>query len=181
MATLLSSRPAAWTTPFYLTLDHEPEQGTSAGDPDPATYRSEWQALINALAGHPRRSEVRQTPIFTEYYAKRHSATFWNDFGIVASYAEVDAIGFDTYDTGDSTYRTPTERNAVPLQYARRAEVKKRLILGEWGVDRKTHDTDGSQAAQAMRDNLAYMRQQPDVPYVSSWYQDKRLSRRSAT
>jgi len=96
-----SSRPAAWTTPFYLgwttSLSRAP------GPPGPRHLPVEWQALINPLAGHPRRSEVRLTPIFTDYYAKCHCAAFWDDVGIVASYAGVETIGFELYDTGDST------------------------------------------------------------------------------
>lgn len=170
----LTSRPSTWNTPFYFSIDHEPEQGTSAGDPDPACYKQEWGELIAQLDGHQKRDQIRLLPIFTEYYAKRNASTFWNDFGVVASYSGIEAIGFDVYD-GSSTlalpYRTPVERNAVPLQYARRPEVRKPLIIAEWGIERRTADTDGASAAKAVRDNMAYLRKQSDVPYVSWWHQ----------
>lgn len=172
----MTSRPADWHTTVYLTLDHEPEQGTGSGDPTPAAYRQEWAELAAQVANHPRRAEYKLTPIFTEYYAKRNAATFWSDFGQVAAMPGVDAVGFDVYDNegAGTAYRTPTEVWSVPLSYARRPDVEKPLIIGEWGVARRpTTDTTGTVAAQAMRDQLAYLRAQPDVPSVAWWYQDK--------
>lgn len=171
----MNARPADWHTTVYLTLDHEPEQGTSAGDPTPAAYRQEWAEFTAQVASNPRRGEYKLTPIFTEYYAKRNAGTFWTDFGQVAALKGVDAIGFDIYDNdGSPTYRDEVERNAVPLSYARRVEVQKPLILGEWGIPRKVGtDPTGSLAAQAMRENMAYLRAQPDVPYVAWWYEDR--------
>lgn len=169
----MSSRPADWTSTVYLTLDHEPEQGTSSGDPTPAAYRQEWSELLAQVANHPRRAEYKLTPIFTEYYAKRHADTFWADFGVVSSYAGVDASGWDIYDNdGSPNYRTAEERNAVPLSYARR--VNKPMVIGEWGIPRKlSTDPEGTLAAQAMRENMAYLRTLPDVPAVAWWYEDR--------
>lgn len=164
----MSSRPSTLTTPYYFCLDHEPEQGTTAGDPSPATYQQEWRELIAQVANHPRRKEMRLLPIFTEYYAKRN-ASWLADFGQVAGWAGVDAIGFDVYDLAYSSYRTVTDRFALPLAEARR--VRKPLVLAEWGIDRKTAiDPDGSVAAKNMRDSVTYLRKQPDVPYVTWWH-----------
>lgn len=172
----LTAKPAARAdTRTLLTLDHEPEQ-QDAGDPTPAQFRQEWQELVAALANHPRRGELWLVPIFTEYNARRDAA-WWADFGVVASYTGVDAIGFDVYDTGYERYRTTTERNDFMLSQARRVEVKKPLVIGEWGIKRKPslnsgadYDLTGSLAAQAMRDQMTYLRQQPDVAYVSWFY-----------
>lgn len=166
ISTWLFNRPSNWTTPFYLCLDHEPEQQTG-GDPTPAVYKQQWQELINALAGHPRRNEVRLCPIFTEYYARRNS-TWESDFGVVCGYSGIDAVGFDIYDSGYSSYRSVTERNDFALSIARK--YNKPLIIPEWGIERKSSDTDGTQAAQAMINNINYLRQQPDVPYVQWFY-----------
>ncbi|WP_422744341.1 hypothetical protein ACN27B_08690 [Micromonospora sp. WMMD754] len=164
----LSARPIARRGVVdVVTLDHEPEQQDS-GDPTPAQFRQEWAEFTAALAGHPRRSEVRLVPVFTEYYARR-TASWWSDFGQVAALAGVNGVGFDIYDTGYSTYRSVMERNEFALATARRAEVRKPLLIAEWGIARKTGD-DGSGAAKAMRDNMAYLRSQPDVDLVSWFY-----------
>ena len=160
-----------------LTIDHEPEQDPGAGDPLPADFQREWQELGAAVRGHARRSEIKLVPVFTEYYARRNATTWWTSYGIVASYADVDEIGFDVYDTGYPSYRTVTERNDFMLSQARRAEVKKPLSIAEWGIKRKPstssgadYDLTGSLAAQAMRDQMAYLRTQPDVGVVAWFY-----------
>ncbi|MFF0822403.1 hypothetical protein ACFYUR_18735 [Micromonospora haikouensis] len=170
----LSARPAARRGVIDLvTLDHEPEQQDS-GDPTPAEHRQEWKELLEALADHPRRREVWLVPVFTEYAATR-SASWWTDFGQVATYPGVDAVGFDIYDTGYERYRTPAERNGFALATARR--VGRPLVIPEWGIQRKpalksgtTYDLDGAICAQAMRDNMAFLRALPDVPYVAWFY-----------
>lgn len=170
----MSSRPSTLTTPYYFCLDHEPEGGPAKGDPTPAQYQQEWRELIDQVKNHPRRSEMRLAPIFTEYYAKKNAATFWADFGVVASYSGVDAIGFDIYDLAYSTYRTPADRLTVPLQYARRSEVRKPLIVAEWGIDDKgaVLNPGGTVAAKQMRDTMAHIRKQSDIPYVTWWHDD---------
>ncbi|WP_405094979.1 hypothetical protein [Micromonospora sp. NBC_01412] len=170
----LSARPASRRRVVDLvTLDHEPEQ-QSGGDPAPAAFRQQWQELVGALAGHPRRREVWLVPVFTEYAARRQ-ASWWADFGVVAGYPGVDAVGFDIYDTGYERYRTPVERNEFALAQARRAG--RPLVVPEWGIRRKPtlddgtpYDPDGAVCAQAMRDNMAHLRAQPDVPYVEWFY-----------
>ncbi|MFI2664879.1 glycosyl hydrolase [Micromonospora carbonacea] len=163
----LSARPAAWTAPIYLCWAHEPEQGPSAGDPTPVEFQQGWRDLAAALAGHRRRREVRLLPVFTEYAARR-SSTWWADFGQVAALPGVDAVGFDIYDTGYPAYRSPVERNDFALSTARR--VGKSLVVAEWGIARKASDPDGTQCARAMRDNMTYLRRQPDVDAVSWFY-----------
>ncbi|MFF0823057.1 glycosyl hydrolase [Micromonospora haikouensis] len=163
----LSARPAAWTSPLYLCWAHEPEQGPSAGDPLPAEFREGWRVLVAQLAGHRRRREVRLLPVFTEYAARR-SSTWWSDFGQVTALPGVDAVGFDIYDTGYSAYRSPVERNDFALAIARR--VGKPLVVAEWGIARKASDPDGTVCARAMRDNMTYLRRQPDVDAVSWFY-----------
>ncbi|MCX4473744.1 hypothetical protein OOK41_26145 [Micromonospora sp. NBC_01655] len=170
----LSARPANRRRVVDLvTLGHEPEQ-QSGGDAAPAAFRQQWQELVGALAGHPRRREVWLVPVFTEYAARRQ-ASWWADFGVVASHPGVDAVGFDIYDTGYERYRTPVERNEFALAQARR--VGKPLVVPEWGIRRKptlndgtSYDPDGVVCAQAMRDNMAHLRAQPDVPYVEWFY-----------
>ncbi|MFI2663273.1 glycosyl hydrolase [Micromonospora carbonacea] len=170
----LSARPAARRGVVdLLTLDHEPEQQDS-GDPTPAEYRQEWLELLEALADHPRRREVWLVPVFTEYAARRNNA-WWQDFGQAAAFDGVDAVGFDIYDTGYERYRTPVERNDFALAQARR--VGRPLVIPEWGIQRKptlksgaAYDPDGAICAQAMRDNMAYLRAQPDVPDVAWFY-----------
>lgn len=160
-----------------VTIDHEPEQDPGGSDPLPADFRREWQELGAAVRGHPRRSEFKLVPVFTEYYARRNAATWWTDLGIVASYPDVDEIAFDVYDSGYPAYRTITERNDFMLSQARRAEVKKPLSIGEFGIKRKPstnsgadYDIDGALAAKAMRDQMAYLRTQPDIGVVSWFY-----------
>ncbi|GAA2708431.1 hypothetical protein ACFY2R_06600 [Micromonospora olivasterospora] len=170
----LSARPVARRQVVdLLTLDHEPEQ-QNGDDPTPAAYRQEWQELVAALAGHPRRREVWLVPVFTEYYARR-TATWWADFGVVSGYAGVDAVGFDIYDAGYERYRTPVERNDFALAQARR--VGRPLVVPEWGIKRKptlnsgvAYDPNGTLCAQAMRDNMTHLRAQPDLPYVEWFY-----------
>lgn len=166
----LTNRPSSRSGQIDLvTINHEPEQQTG-GDPLPADFRRIWQEVIAAIANHPRRNEIMLVPVFTEYYAKRN-ASWWNDFGIVCTYAGIDAVGFDYYDTGYSSYRTAVERNEFPLSIGRRSDVQKPIAFAEWGIARKPGiDSTGSVAAQAMRDNMAYLRQQDDVPVVSWFY-----------
>lgn len=169
----LSARPTSRRGVVdVVTLDHEPEQQDS-GDPTPAEFRREWKELVDALADHPRRREVWLVPVFTEYAARRQ-ASWWTDFGVVAGYPGVDAVGFDIYDTGYERYRTPVERNDFALATARK--VGKPLLIPEWGIQRKltlksgaAYDRDGTVCAQAMRDNMTYLRAQPDVP-LAAWF-----------
>lgn len=156
----LSKRPTRFTKPVFFCVDHEPEQGPTKGDPDPATYQAQWRDCITKLANHPRRSEILLTPIFTEYYAKKYPGTFESNFFVVASYEGIDAIGFDIYDTTYAEYRTAEERNRVPLMYARR--VDKPLVIAEWGIEDKTYDTNDTIRPIVIRENMYYLRSLPD-------------------
>lgn len=150
----LSARPASRRRPFYLTLDHEPEQ-QDGGDPTPAQFKQEWRDLIETLDEHPRRNEVLLTPVYTEYAATKgaDAATWYADFGAVSSYEGVDAVGFDIYNTGYSTYRTPAQMFGFALDHARSHDLP--LVVAEWGIERKGSDN-GTQCARVMRDQAAY-------------------------
>lgn len=156
----MTAKPSRFTNPVYFCLDHEPEQGPTKGDPDPATFQKEWGELIANVSDHPRRSEFRLTPIFTEYYAKKYPAEFEKNFFVVASYAGVDAVGFDIYDTSYAKFRGAIERNALPLKYAR--QVGKELVIAEWGIDKKSYDTTGEIRAAQIRENIYYLRSLAD-------------------
>lgn len=182
VAAWLSARPTG-LPPFYLTLDHEPEQQDS-GDPTPAEFRQEWQELIAALAGHPRRAEVRLMPTFTEYAATEggNAATWEANFGVVSGYAGVDAVGFDIYDTGYPSYRTPQQAYGFALSHA--AKYGRDLIIRERGIARKGTD-DGTQVARNMRDQCAYLAANPRVRGWSWFYRggqilDTRLPEKQA-
>lgn len=155
----LSKRPGRFTKPVYFCVDHEPEQGPTRGDPDPATYQSQWRDCIAKLANHPRRSEIILTPIFTEFYAKDKPSLFESNFFVVASYEGIDAIGFDVYDESSPRYRTAEERNRIPLMYARK--VDKPLVIAEWGIQKKSYDDD-TQRSIVIRENMYYLRSLPD-------------------
>jgi hypothetical protein len=169
----LTSRPANRRTPFYLILDHEPEQ-QDGGDPTPAQYKQEWQELIAALRGHPRRGEVLLTPTYTEYAATKGSnaARWYPDFGVVSSYEGVDAVGFDIYNTGYNSYRTPEQMFAFALDHARSHELP--LVVAEWGIERKGPDASGpnagTQCAQLMRDQAHYLAGQPEARGLAWFY-----------
>lgn len=187
VAAWLDGRPTNRRTPFYLTLDHEPEQQDS-GDPTPAQFQQEWRELIAALQGHPRRGEVLLTPVYTEYAATKGSnaSRWYPDFGVVSSYEGVDATSFDIYNTGYSTYRSPEQMFGFALAHAR--AHSKPLVVAEWGIERKGADASGSnagtQCAQVMRDHATYAAAQ-GIRGLSWFYRgnchlDNRLPERQA-
>lgn len=165
----LSGRPTNRRTPFYLTLDHEPEQ-QDAGDPLPAAFRQEWKDLITALNGHPRRGEVRLTPTYTEYAATKGSnaSTWYSNYGVVSGYPGIDAVAFDIYNDGYSSYRTPEQMFAFALAHAR--QHGRSLVVAEWGIERKPFDPNGTQCAQVMRAQADYLARQPEARGLAWFY-----------
>jgi hypothetical protein len=182
----LAARPVSWVTPFYFTLDHEPEQQDS-GDPTPTEFQAEWRELGESLRGHERRAEIRLTPTYTEYYAVRNETTWLRDFGVVSGYQDVDAVAFDIYDTGYSSYRTTEEAYAFMLRHAR--TVGKPCFVRERGIERKGADASGPNAgtvcAANMRAQAQYLADQPNVVGWSWFYRggqilDTRLPEKQA-
>jgi hypothetical protein len=165
----LTSRPTNRRTPFYLTLDHEPEQQDS-GDPAPAEYRAEWRELTAALAGHPRRGEVMLTPVYTEYAATRGSraASWYGDFGVVSGFDGVDTVGFDIYNNSTQAYRTASNMFGFALAHAR--QHGKPLVVAEWGIERIASDDTGSLCAQRMREHATYFAAQPEARALAWFY-----------
>lgn len=172
----MSAKPADRFPFVWWCIDHEPEQGPSRGDPDPATYRRQWTEALDVANRHPRSAEFGACPIFTEFYARKYETvpdpatgqTWYQAFGRVLELDGVEAVGFDVYDTSWPDYRTPEHRNEIPLRYAQRAGLP--LILGEWGIANKATTGDEG-AAAAIRANVAYLRERVThpVPYVA-WF-----------
>lgn len=162
----LSSRPARWTAPLLFTLDHEPEQ-QDGGDPTPAEYVDEWAELCDSLADHPRREQIVLTPTFTRYAAEVGSDrdAWYQDFGRVVELA-VDAVAFDVYNSG-STYQTSAQMFAWAVGFATQHGLP--LYIAEWGRERKGGD-DGTVCAQRMRDDVAYLRRQPQAFGIAWFY-----------
>lgn len=178
----MDTKPKDRFPKVYWCLDHEPEQGPASGDPAPDAYRQQWAEALNIHAVHPRRDEFIPTPIFTEYYARKYRAkpnpktkdTWFNDFGQVLGLNGIGAIGFDIYDNHESSFRTPEERNEIPLHYANLMQLP--LIIAEWGIAEKPlEDPQGNLSAKAIRDNVEYLRNQvkQEVPLVLWFHNDE--------
>ena len=163
----------------WFCIDHEPEQGPDSGDPDPVTYRRQWTEALAVYNNHPRRLEFFPVPIFTEFYANKYDEdvnpatgmNWWDDFGVVTEFHGMRGIGFDIYDTGHSTYRTPEERNRIPLKYAIRTGLP--LLICELNIGNKANiDPNDTEAAEAFRANTDYLRHDVThpVPYVMQYH-----------
>jgi hypothetical protein len=176
----MTSKPTDRFPEVWWCIDHEPEQGPESGDPDPVLYRQQWTQALAIYNNHPRKAQFYPVPIFTEFYARKYDTvpnpatggTWWDDFGVVAEFHGMRGIGFDIYDTGYAQftlYRTPEHRNEIPLKYAMRVRLP--LLICEWNIAEKSNDPDGIHAAQAIRDNVTYLRNEVNhpVPYVT-WF-----------
>jgi hypothetical protein len=174
----MSTKPEGRFPKVYWCLDHEPEQGPASGDPTPDAYRQQWAEALSVHNAHPNKAAFYPTPIFTEYYSRKYRTVpnprtgdnWFNDFGQVLGFYGVEAVGFDVYDNHESSFRTAEERNELPLHYAKMMNLP--LLVTEWGIAEKPlEDPDGTLAAQAIKDNVKYLRKQvdQDVPYVM-WF-----------
>lgn len=134
----------------WLCVNHEPEQGTSAGDPTVAEYHFRWSQLITALAGHPRRREVGLVPIHTHYWAHWGGGdwrTWWSD----AMADGCDGIGWDVYHRGwVSPYDGPAEILALCRDSAE--ELGLPWLMPEFGSARLDSDPDGEGRAAWLTD-----------------------------
>lgn len=174
LRTHMTQRPATRTGKEYRTYRHEPEQGTSAGDLDPAVWRSDWTAILDGIADHPRRSEFQFGPVFTEYWVGKNETSWRSLFSSVLNHPGCDFFGIDIYDTGYERYRGAVQRNALTLRLA--DEFNLPIVIGEWGIGRKfklnngtSYDPTGSICKQEMLDNMAYLQNQARVKSVM-WF-----------
>lgn len=174
-----TSRPVGRFKEVWWCIDHEPEQGPDSGDPDPATYALQWTQALSVYNAHPRKEEFFPLPIFTEYYARKYETTadpatgmtWYEAFGHVVEFHGMRGVGFDIYDSGWPTYRTPEHRNELPLKIAQRARLP--LLICELNIGNKENiDPDDTEAAMAYRENTDYLRNvvTHPVPYVMQYH-----------
>jgi hypothetical protein len=174
----MTTKPADRFPEVWVCLDHEPEQGPDSGDPDPVTYRRQWTELLAVYNTHARKDEFFPIPIFTEFYARQWwdtpnpstGGTWQDDFGVVVEFHGIRGVGFDVYDTGHPTYRTPEHRNEIPFRVAQRAQLP--LLICELNIANKSFDEDDTGAAEAFRRNTDYLRNEVThpVPYVMQYH-----------
>jgi hypothetical protein len=144
--------------PYYLTWHHEP-----MGDMAPAVYRAEAGKITQILASHPKRHLILgHGPIVTRYWldqADGDPVDWW--------YLGATFYGTDCYNGSSTMYRTSQQMLGPGIAAARRFGVP--WMVPEWGIERIGSDASGSGRAQAMRDQIAYARQQPDCLGVAWW------------
>lgn len=177
----LSAKPARFTQPVVFCYHHEPDQflvkGTSSGDPSPTSFSNTWQMLVSKVANHSQRENLILCPIFTEFIARGDAKKSneqpvtreeWKSaYHAVLSMSGVDMFGFDVYQTGYQNYRTPKHMWDVSLEYCR--EYEKKLVVGEWGIERRSYDSSGNECAQVMADQISYLSSQPEA-FAVAWY-----------
>jgi len=142
----LDAMPSARQGTVTLCYHHEPEQQTG-GDPTPAAFIDAWEELVAQIASHPRRSWIKLAPIYTRYWAAQ-GGNDWHDFWPSSVASGIDAVGWDVYNPGNSSYTSPATLLDIVADV--QAETGKPLIIGEWGAERITGDTTGSGAVAWM-------------------------------
>ncbi|WP_053065547.1 hypothetical protein [Micromonospora sp. RV43] len=148
------------TRPVYLTWYHEP-----MGDVPPATYRTKAARVSQIVASHRnRRLVLGHGPIVTRYWLDegRGNPTDW-------WYPGATHYGIDCYSRDTAAYWGPDRMFGVAFGKVRKALPKARLLVPEYGLVRTTTDITGAGRAKAIREHIAWLRQQPDVDAVAYW------------
>lgn len=146
--------------PIYLTWHHEP-----MGDVAPATYRSTAARVAQIVAAHPKRHLVLgHGPIVTRYWLDEgggNPADWW--------YPGATHYGIDCYSRDTTAYWSPARMFGTAFAKVRTNVPKARLLVPEYGLMRTTADTTGAGRAKAIREHLAWLKQQPDVDAAAYW------------
>lgn len=144
----------------YLTWYHEP-----MGDVTPATYRSTGARLSQILAAHPKRTLILgHGPIVTRYWLDEGGGAV-TDWG----YTGMTHYGIDCYQDTPSaaSYWAVSKMFGVAFGKVRAAFPGVRLWVPEYGITRLNTDTTGAGRAQAVRDQVTWLKGQPDVDAVA--------------
>ncbi|SBT39074.1 glycoside hydrolase family 26 protein [Micromonospora narathiwatensis] len=148
------------TRPVYLTWYHEP-----MGDVAPATYRTTAARVSQIVAAHPNRKWVLgHGPIVTRYWLDegKGNPTDWG-------YPGMTHYGVDCYSRDTASYWPASRIFGTAFNKVRAAYPTIRLLVPEYGLVRTTADTTGTGRAQAMRDHVTWLRQQPYVDAIAYW------------
>jgi hypothetical protein len=155
---------ASWldglTRPIYLSWFHEP-----MGDVTPATYRATAARVPQIIAAHPKRRMVLGNgPIVTRYWLDEGggSPTDWG-------YPGMTHYGVDAYQDQPTAaaYWAPAKMFGVAFGKIRSAYPGIRLWVPEYGITRLNTDTTGAGRAQAIRDQVGWLKTQTDVDAVA--------------
>lgn len=154
---LLKSYMDTATRPFFWTFHHEP-----MGDLTPVAYRTAAARAAQIAAAHPKKVLcLGNGPILTRYWlhqAGGNPADWWYDGATF--------VGVDAYNGSTTRYRTAEEMFGATAAFARSKGVP--WMVPELGIERISGDS-GAGRAQAMRDHIAWIRQQPDCLAVAWW------------
>ncbi|MFG1659097.1 glycosyl hydrolase [Micromonospora chersina] len=162
------------TRSIYLTWYHEP-----MGDVAPATYRATAVRVSQILAAHPKRKFVLgHGPIVTRYWLDEGGGNpaDW-------AYPGMTHYGVDAYqDTPTaSSYWAVAKMFGVAFGKIRSAYPTVRLWVPEYGITKLTSDGTGAGRAQAIRDQITWLKGQPDVDGVAYFHNQAQFAKYALT
>ena len=160
--------------PIYLTWYHEP-----MGDVTPANYRATAVRVTQILAAHPKRRLVLgHGPIVTRYWLDEGGGNpaDW-------AYPGMTHYGVDCYqDTpAAGSYWQVAKMFGVAFGKVRAAFPGVRLWVPEYGITKLSSDSSGAGRAQAIRDQITWLKGQPDVDGVAYFHNQRDFAKYALT
>ncbi|MEV5629196.1 glycosyl hydrolase [Micromonospora tulbaghiae] len=160
--------------PIYLTWYHEP-----MGDVTPANYRTTAARVTQILAAHPKRRLVLgHGPIVTRYWLDEGGGNpaDW-------AYPGMTHYGVDCYqDTPTAgSYWQVAKMFGVAFGKIRATYPGVRLWVPEYGITRLNSDSSGTGRAQTIRDQITWLKQQPDVDGVAYFHNQAQFAKYALT
>lgn len=155
ISTWLDDLPIARRNKVLLTYNHEPEQELTA-----TQFKTNFDALLNAIAAHPNRAYIQVGPILTaSWQFQNGNGANWGDWWSTTMRAQCDFNGWDVYNRAGvvpSDYPdplSPTHSNGITLKLPVLTSDVLELpwAIGEFGTRRTASDTTGEGAAEWMR------------------------------
>lgn len=146
--------------PSYLTWWHEPP-----GDVTSLAYRATGARVSQIIDAHPnRRWVLGHGPIVPRFWLdeKGGDPLDW-------AYPGMTHYGIDCYGRDTTAYRPASRLFGAAFNKVRAAAPGVRLLVPEYGRTRVSADTTGVGRAAAIREDLGWLRQQPDVDAVAYW------------
>lgn len=146
--------------PVYLTWWHEP-----MGDVAPVTYRATAARVSQIVSAHPKKRYVLgHGPIVTRYWLDEDQGD-----PRVWAYPGMTHYGIDCYSRDTVAYWPASRMFGAAFAKVRTAQPGVRLLVPEYGLTRTAGDATGEGRARAIRDHVAWLRQQADVDAVAYW------------
>ncbi|MEU4367568.1 glycosyl hydrolase [Micromonospora chersina] len=159
---------------IYLTWYHEP-----MGDVTPATYRATAVRVSQIVAAHRnRRYVLGHGPIVTRWWLDEGGGNpaDW-------AYPGMSHYGVDAYqDTpAASSYWAVAKMFGVAFAKIRTAYPGVRLWVPEYGITKLTADSAGTGRAQAIREQITWLKGQPDVDGVAYFHNQAQFAKYALT